>query len=99
MWNKSPFQLAEEYASLHAEDGAYAEAGRSCDNDVGEGAELASLSSSGKGMASDEVGDYGAGRATSRVGGGFGVRLPKTSSGEEAVTEADIWCGKTDKRG
>ena len=47
VWNMSPFQLAEEYASLHSEDGAYVEAGRACNDDVGEGAELATLSSSG----------------------------------------------------
>ena len=44
------------------------------DEDVGEGAERATLSSCGKRTA----GDYEAGSVTSRVGVCFGMRLPET---------------------
>ena len=54
----------KEEASLHTEDGAYTKAGRAYDDDVGEGAERATLSSCGEWTAMDEAGDYGGGVAT-----------------------------------
>ena len=65
---------AEEEASLRVEDGAYAEAERACNGDMGEGVERATLSSCGEWTTIDEANDYRAGSATSRVGGGFGAR-------------------------
>ena len=70
---------AEEGASLHTEDGAYAEAERDWYNGTtGEGAERATLSSCGEWTAMDEAGSYG-----------FGTWRPETSSEEAAsVLEA-----------
>ena len=47
-------------------------------DDVGEGAERATLSPCGKRTATEKAGDYGAGSATSRVGESFGTRLPES---------------------
>ena len=47
-------------------------------DDVGEGAERATLSTCGKRTAMDEADIYGAMDATSRVGESFGTRLPET---------------------
>ena len=55
---------AEEEASLHMEDGAYAEARRAYDGDMREGVERATLSSCGEWTAMDEAGDYKGGVAT-----------------------------------
>ena len=74
---------AKEGASLCVDDGAYAEAGRAYDGDVGEGARQGTLSSSGEGMAKVDAGDYREGKGTSRWGGGLGARFPETSSEEE----------------
>ena len=65
-------------------DGGGGKAGNRNDDDMGEGAERATLSSCGEWTAKDEAGDYKAESATSKVGGRFGARRPKTSSGEEA---------------
>ena len=75
---------AEEDASLHTKDRAYAEAEGAYNSDMGEGAERATLSSCGKRMATDKAGDYGAMSPPSRVGGSFGTQLPEKSSEEEA---------------
>ena len=67
---------AEEEASLHTADGAYAEAVRAYDGDMREGARRATLSSCGEGTTMDEAGIYGAMDTTSRVGVSFGTWLP-----------------------
>ena len=75
---------AEEGASSHMEDGAYAEAEREWYiGTTGEGAERTALSTWGKRTTGDEVGDGEAAIAYSSGHGGFGTWWPESSSTEE----------------
>ena len=71
---------AEEDASLRTKDGAYVEAARTYNVDMGEGAERATLSSCRKGTSMEKAGNYRVMSDTSRMGGSFGAWLPETSS-------------------
>ena len=63
---------AEEDASLHTKDEAYAEAERAYNGNTGEGAERATLSTCGEWTATDKADNYG-----------FGTWRPESSSEEE----------------
>ena len=63
---------AEEDASLHTKDEAYAEAERAYNGNTGEGAERATLSTCGEWTATDKADNYG-----------FGTWRPESTSEEE----------------